>query len=140
MRNHLRLLVAAMRACQTKITASALAAMCSLDNDGWHVDPGATEAGICEALVGNLIAKIPEVKLARGTLTAPLQVGPSERTQCWFLKVFDHGMCLFDEPVKSPHLPNKRQSARHGSRHVGNPLPDDAPWMHGRHLAAKSYC
>ena len=66
---HLRLLAAAIHTCKLKkSTADALTAMYQLVTLGGYTDPGADENGACNALIENLIGRIPEVKPARGTL------------------------------------------------------------------------
>ena len=83
--------------------------MYSLGTQGRHIDPGADETGACGALMDNLIAGIPAVEPARGALLALLQMGPSERTQRWLLKQFDHVMCLLGERIKK-FVPSKHTS------------------------------
>ena len=65
--------------------------------------PHADEGAACNALMENLIARILDVETARGALRALLQMGPTERTQGWLLKQFDHGMYLLKEPIKRVH-------------------------------------
>ena len=68
-----------------------------------HIDPGADESGVCNALIENLIANIPDVEPARGAILALLQMGPSKQTQGWLPKQFDHGICLLKEPIHKVH-------------------------------------
>ena len=75
--------------------------MYSLDTQGRHADPGATEGGACENLIDGLIIKIKEVKSAKAALLALIQMGPSERTQGWFQKKIEHGMRLLGELLRN---------------------------------------
>jgi hypothetical protein len=102
---HLDLLTTAIYTCKLKpTTARALTSMYTIDNDGRHIDPGARSRDECADLVENLIATIPAVAPARGALIALLEMGPSERTQGWFPKQFDHGMYLLGEPLEKVRI------------------------------------
>ena len=74
--------------------AEPLTAMYSLDTQGRHVGPGAVGGGAYENLVSGLINQIKEVRLAKAALLALIKMGPSERTDGWFPKNFEHGMRL----------------------------------------------
>jgi len=120
---HKELLTAAIYSCELeKTTAAALTAMYMVDAQGKHVDPGATENENCDDLVEGLIVDIGEkIRPAKAALVALLKMGPSERTQGWFPKNFEHGMRLLGEPLKKGQdLPGPCSKARHGGRHVGS--------------------
>lgn len=68
--------------------------MCSLDAQGRHVDPGATDGDACENLVDGLITQIKEVKPAKAALLTLIRMEPSKRTQGWSPKQFEYGMRL----------------------------------------------
>ena len=88
-RKYKELLIAAIYSCELKTTtAKALTAMYMLDNQGRHVDPGATEDDACENLVDGLIHDIGGIQPVKAALIALLSMGPSERTQGWFPKNF----------------------------------------------------
>ena len=61
---------------------------------GRHIDSGMKEDGACADLVDHLIRNNPRVEPARG---------PSERTQGWLPRQFDHGIFLLGEPIKTIH-------------------------------------
>ena len=66
--------------------------MYTLDNEGRHIGPRAEGGEVCAELVDNLVnSEVPAVAPARGALIAILEMGPSERTQGWSPKQFDHG-------------------------------------------------
>ena len=97
---HHKLLTQAIFACKLKkTTAQALTAMYSLDAHGRHIDPGSTDDGACAALVDEVLSRVPKAVPARAALVALMKMGPSERTQGWFPKCFEHGMRLLGEPL-----------------------------------------
>ena len=81
-RTHLDLLVVAIYTCKLKLTtARALTTMCTLDNDGRHVDPGARGACARKELVDYVIFQTPDVAPVLKALIALIQMGSSHRTQ-----------------------------------------------------------
>ena len=87
--------------------------MYDLDDMGRHIDPGKKEGGVYAGLADHLIGNNPRVEPVRGALIALLEMGPSERTQGWFPRQFDHRMILLGEPIK--------KSAHTGSTSSGSP-------------------
>ena len=75
--------------------------MCSLGAQRIHIYPRATYDDACEDLVDGLIVTREEIRPARAALISPLKMGPTERTQGWFPKNFEHGMRLLEEPLKN---------------------------------------
>ena len=74
--------------------------MCDLGDLGRHIDPGMKEDGVCVDLVDHLTGNNPRVEPARGAPIALLEMRPSERTQGWSPRQFDHGVFLLGEPIK----------------------------------------
>ena len=99
-RKHRKLLTEAIFACKIKrSTAKALTAMYSLDAQGRHIDPGSTDDDACANLVDGVICRVKEAAPARAALIDLAKMGPSERTQGWFPKSFEHGMRLLGEQL-----------------------------------------
>ena len=124
-KKHRGLLAAAIHKCKLKkSTATALTAMYDMYDLGRHIDPGAKGDGVCADLVDHLIGTNPRVEPTREALIALLKMGPSERTQRWFPRQFNHGMFLLGEPIKnsapskpaSSGSPQRRRCGQHAAR------------------------
>ena len=89
--------------------------MYTLGAQGRHIDPGATEDDACENMVDGLIHNIGGIQPAKADPIALVSMGPPERTQGWFPKVFEHGMRLLGEQLKkSQDIPGPRRTTSHG--------------------------
>ena len=138
-RENRRLLAAAIFTCELKkTTAGAPAAMYSIDAQGRHIDPGKTDGGACENLVGKLIVTRENIKPTRVALIFLLKVGPTKRTYGWFPKTIEYGMHLLGGAAQNcPHLPSPRSQVGHGGKNVGRTVPIGAPGWDGGHALPK---